>query len=203
MQERVACLSLRNPHLSNIHHISVYGPRKGRIRHSASSIYYAMNLSFAQSLSHVWLFVIPWTIACQASLSFTISQSLLQLLSIESVMPSSLLVLSRPSLFAFNSSSIRVFSNESAVCIRWPEYWSVSISPSSDYSGLISFRIDRFDFLVVQGTLKSFSSTMVWKHQLFHTQASYGPTLTSIHDYWKNHGFDYMHLYRQSNVSAF
>ena len=146
-RREVACLSLRNPHLSNIHHISVYGPRKGRIRHSASSIYYAMNLSFAQSLSHVWLFVIPWTIACQAiaSLSFTISQSLLQLLSIESVMPSSLLVLSLPSPSAFNSSSIRVFSNESAVCIRWPEYWSVSISPSSDYSGLISFRIDWFD----------------------------------------------------------
>ena len=87
-----------------------------------------MNLSLVQSLSHVWLFVIPWTISCQASLSFTISQSLLQLLSIESVMPSSLLVLSLPSPSAYNSSSIRVFSNESAVCIRWPEYWSVSIS---------------------------------------------------------------------------
>ena len=141
-----------------------------------------------QSLSCVHLFVTPGTAAHQAALSFTVSQSLLKLMSIESVMPSnhlchSLLLLS--SIFP----SISVFSNESALCIRWPKYWSFSfsISPSNEYSGLISFRIDWFD-LAVQGTLKSllqFESidSLSFSHL-------YGPTLTSIHDYWKNHSFD-------------
>ena len=100
----------------------------------------------------------PWTAACQASLSFTISQSLLKLMSIESVMPSNHLILRyslifMPSIFP----SIRVFSNESALCLRWPKYWSFSfsISPSNEQSGLISFRIDWFDILGVQGTFKS------------------------------------------------
>ena len=111
-----------------------------------------------QSLSHVWLFVTPWTAACQASLSITSSQSLLKLMSIKLVMAFNHLILCcqlllLPSIFP----SIRVFSNESVLCIRCPKYWSVSfsISPSNEYSGLISFRIDWFDLLAVQGTLKS------------------------------------------------
>ena len=111
-----------------------------------------------QSLNCVWLFATPWTAAHQGSLSFTISQSLLKLMSTESVMPSNHLILCRPLLLLPSIfSSIRVFSNESALHIRWPKYWSFSfsISPSNEYSGLISFRIDWFDLLAVQGTLKS------------------------------------------------
>ena len=100
--------------------------------------------------------MIPWTAAHQASLSITNSQSLLKLMSIESVMPPNLLILCSP-LPLLNSifPSIRVFSNKSALHIRWPKYWSFSISPSNEYLGLISFRIDWFDLLAVQGTLKS------------------------------------------------
>ena len=111
-----------------------------------------------QSLSHVQLFVTPWTAACQASLCITTSRSLLELTSIESVIPSNHLILCcplllRPSIFP----NIRVFSNESVLHSRWPKYWSFSfsISPSNEYSGLISFRIDWFDLLAVQGTLMS------------------------------------------------
>ena len=103
-------------------------------------------------------FLTPWTAAHHASLSFTISQSLLKLMSIESVMPFNHLILCRPLLLLPSIfPSIRVFSNESALCIRWPKYWGFSfdISPSNEYSGLISFRIECFDFLAVQGTLKS------------------------------------------------
>ena len=109
-----------------------------------------------QSLSHVQLFVTPRTAAGQASLSFTISQSLLKLTSIESVMPSNHLVFCRPLLFPV-FPTIRVFSSESALHIRWPKDWSFSfsISPSNEYSGLISFRIDWLELLAVQGTLKS------------------------------------------------
>ena len=113
-------------------------------------------LSSVQSLSHVQLFVTPWTVACQASLFITNSWSLLKLMSIESVMPSNHLILCRtllPSIFP----SIRVFSNESVYRIKWPKYWSFSfsLSPSNEYSGLISFRMDWLDLLAVQGTLKS------------------------------------------------
>ena len=111
-----------------------------------------------QSLSYVQLFVTPWTAACQASLSFTISQNLLRLMSFESVMPSNHLILFHPLLsLASILPSIRVFSRESALCIRWPKDWSFSfsISPSNEYTGLISFKINWFDFLAVQGTLKS------------------------------------------------
>ena len=111
-----------------------------------------------QSLSHAWLFVTPWTAACRASLSITNSQSSLKLMPIESVMPSNHLILCcplllLPSLFP----SIRVFSSESALFIKWPKDWSFSfsISPSNEYSSLISFRVDWFDILAVQGTLKS------------------------------------------------
>ena len=99
----------------------------------------------------------PWTEAHQASLSFTISQSLLKLISIQSVMPSNLIILCHPLLLLPSIFPIiRVFSNESALCTRWPNYWSFSISLSNEYSGLISFRMDWFDLLAVQGTLKSF-----------------------------------------------
>ena len=112
-------------------------------------------LSLVQSLSHVPLFVTPWTAARQASLSITNSQSLLKLMSIESVMPSNHLILCHPLLLLPSIfPSIRVFSSESVLCIRWPKYWSFSfsVSPSNEYSGLISFRLDWFDLLPVQGS---------------------------------------------------
>ena len=116
------------------------------------------SFSSVQSLSRVRLFATPWTAAHQASLSITNSQSLLKLMSIESVMPSNHLILCRPlHLLPSIFPSIRVFSNESAIRIRWPKYWSFSfsISPSNEYSVLISFRIDWLDLLAVQGTPKS------------------------------------------------
>ena len=107
-----------------------------------------------QSLSQVWLSVTPWTAACQASPSFTISWSLLKLISIQSAMPSNHLILCCPLLLLPSFfPSIRVFSNESVLCIRQPKYWSFSISPSNEYSGLIFLRINWFDLLAVQGTL--------------------------------------------------
>ena len=109
-----------------------------------------------QSLSHALLFVTPWTAAHQASLSFSISWSLLKLMSIELMMPSNNLILCLPLLLLPSVlPSIRVFSNELALHVRWPKYWGFSISSSSEYSGSISFRIDSFDLLAVQGTLKS------------------------------------------------
>ena len=113
--------------------------------------------SSVQSLSCIRLFATPWTAACQASLSITKSHSLLKLISTESVMQSNHLILCRPLLLPSIFPSIRVFSSESALRIKWPKYWSFSfgISPSSEYSGLISFSIDWFDLLAVQGTLKS------------------------------------------------
>ena len=107
-------------------------------------------------LSHVQLFATPWTAACQASLSFTISLSLFKLMSVESGMPANHLILCHR-LFLLPSflPSIRVFSNELAPHIRWPQYWNFSFSPSNESSGLISFRIDWFYLLAVQGTLKS------------------------------------------------
>jgi len=135
-------------------------------------------ISSVQLFSRVQLFTTPWSAACQASLSFTNSRSLLKLMSIESVMPPnhvlgySLLLLS--SIFPSN----RVFSNESVLCIRWPKYWSFSfsISPPNEYSGLISFRIDLFDLLAVQGTLKSLlqhhssKASIVWHSAFFIVQ---------------------------------
>ena len=114
-------------------------------------------VQFSQSLSHARFFAAPWTAAYQASLSITNSQSLLKLMSIESVMPSNHLILCQPLLLSSIFPSIRVFSKESVLLIRWPKYWSFSfsISPSSEYSRLISFRINWLDLLAVQGTLKS------------------------------------------------
>ena len=113
-------------------------------------------VSSVQSLSRVRLFATPWTAARQASLSITSSRSLLKLMSIESVMPSNHLILCRPFLLPTSIfPSIRAFSNESVLRIRWPKYWSFSISSSNEYSGLISFRVDWLELLAVQGTLKS------------------------------------------------
>ena len=127
-----------------------------------------------QLLSHVRLFVTPWTTIRQASLSITSSQSLLKLMSIVSVMPSNHLILCRPLLLLPSVfPSIRVFSNESALHTRWPKYWSFSfsISPSNEYSGLISFRMDCID-LLAKGLSKVFSNTTVQKHQFFGAQPS-------------------------------
>ena len=122
----------------------------------------------------------PWTAACQASLSITSSQSLLILMSIESVMPSNNLILCRPLLLPSIFPSIRVFSNESALHIRWPKYWSFSfsISPSNEYLGLISFRMDWLALLAVQGTLKSLlqhhssKASILWHSAFFMVQLS-------------------------------
>ena len=150
-----------------------------------------IQFSSVQSLSHVWLFAIPWTAASQASLSITNFWSLLKLMSIKSVMPSKHLIL-RHSLLLMSSifPSIRVFSSESVLHIRWPKFWSFSFSihPSNEYSGLISFRIDWFDLLTVQATLKSLLQHHSSKASILSCSPFYiySPTLTSIHDYWKN-----------------
>ena len=123
-----------------------------------------------------------------ASLSFTISQSLLKLTSIESMMPSNHLILCCPFLFLPSVfPSMRVFFNESALCIRWLKYWSFSIIPSNGYSGLISFRIGWLDLLTVQGTLKSSPTPQFESINSSALSLLYGPTITSIHNYWKNH----------------
>ena len=126
------------------------------IRCSTQCLCISVQFSSVQSLSRVRLFATPWTIACQASLSITNSWSLPKLMSIDSVMPCNHLILLSPSPPTFNLPSIRVFSNESVLHIRWPKYWSFSfsISPSNEYSRLISFWMDWLDLLAVQGTLK-------------------------------------------------
>ena len=148
--------------------------------------YYVIDSSI-QSLRHVRLFETPWTAACQASLSITNSQSLLKLMFIESVMPSNHLILNHPLLLPPSIfPSIRVFSNESVLHIRCSKYWSFSfsISPSSEYSGLISFRIDWFDLLAVQGTLKSLlqhhssKASILWHSAFFMVQISH-PYMTT------------------------
>ena len=130
------------------------------VRHYLQKFAQIMSIEFGsvQSLSHVRLFMIPWTAACQASLSITNSQSLFKLTTIESVMPSSHLILCYPlPLLPAIPPSIRVFSNESPLCMRWPKYWSFSfnISPSNEHPAPISFRMDWLDLLAVQGMLKS------------------------------------------------
>ena len=135
----------------------------------------------------------PWTATLQASLSITNSRSLPKLMSIELVMPSKHLILGRSLLLPSIFPSIRVFSNDSVLYIRWPKYWSFSfsISPSNEYSGLISFRMEWLDLLTVQGTLKSYSLTPQFKSiNSLALSFLYSPTLTSIHDYWKNHSLD-------------
>ena len=147
----------------------------------------SFQFSSVQSLSCVRLFVTPWAVAHQASLSSPISQNLFKLMSSESVMPSNHLILCHPlCLLPSIFPSIRVFSNESVLCIRWPKYWSFSfsISPSSEYSGLISFTMDWLDFLAVQESsltpqFKSINSSVL--------SFLYRPTFTSVHDHWENH----------------
>ena len=151
--------------------------------------------SSVQLLSRVWLFVTPWTAACQASLSITSSWSLPKLMSIELVTPSNHLILChplllRPSIFP----SIRVFSDESALRMRWPKYWSFSFSigPTNEHPGLISFRMDWLDLLAVQGTLKSIlqhyssKASILWCSAFFTVQLSH----PYIHGHWKNHSLD-------------
>ena len=154
-------------------------------------------LSSVQLLSHVRLFVTTWTVACQASLSITNFQSLLKLMSIDSVMPSNHLILCHPLLLLPSIfPSIRVFSNEPVLCIRWSKYWSFSfsISPSNEYSGLISFRMDGLDLLAVQGTVKSLlqhhssKASILWCSAFFVVQLSYpymspGKTIPTIHKF--------------------
>ena len=144
---------------------------------------YFQIFSSVQLFSHVRLFATPWTAAHQAFLSITNSQGLLKFMSIETVMPSNHLILCCPLLLPPSIfPSIRVFSNELVLCIRWPKYWSfsLSISPSNEYSGLISFRMDWLDLLAVQGSsltpqFKSISASVL--------SFLYSPTLLSIHDY--------------------
>ena len=141
----------------------------------------------------VWLTLVsdsatPWTRAHQASLSFTLSLNLLKLMPVESMMPSNHLIFCH-SLFLWPSIflSIRVFSNKLPLHIRWPKYWSFSfsISPSNEYSGLISFRIKWFDLLAIQGTQESSPAPQFESINSSALGLLYGPTLTSIHDYWK------------------
>ena len=162
-------------------------------------------LAVAQSLSRVWLFVTPWTEARQASLSFTVSWSLLKIMSIELVMPYNHLILCFPLLLLPSIFPIiRVFSNESALHIRWPNYWSFSISPYIEYLGLISSRINQFDLLAFQGTLKSLPQHHNLKASILQRISFLdGTILTSIHDYWKNQSFEYTDLCRKSDVSGF
>ena len=147
-----------------------------------------------QPLNCVQLFETLWTAVHQASLSITIFQSLLKFMSIESVVPFNHLIFCHPLLLLPSIFPIiRVFSNESAVGIRWPKYWSFSfsISPSNEYSGLISFRIDWLDLLAAQGTLQESSPAPQFKSISFSMfTILHGTTLTSIHDYQENHSFD-------------
>ena len=140
------------------------------------------NLLSSVQLSRVWLFGTPWTAARQASLSITNSQRLLKLTSIELVMPSNHLILCRPILLSpLIFPSIRVFSNESVLCMRWPKYWSFSFSirPSNEHPGLIFFRMDWLDLLAVQGTLKSLlqhhssKASILWHSAFFIVQLSH------------------------------
>ena len=138
--------------------------------------FFKVQFSSVQSLSRVWLFETPWITAPQASLSTTNSQSLLKLMPIESVMPSSHLILCRPLLLTPVPPSIRVFSNESTLCMKWPNYWSFSfsINPSNEHRGLICFRMDWLDLLAIQGTLKSLlqhrsSKASIFRHSAFFT----------------------------------
>ena len=149
--------------------------------------------SSVQSLSRVRLLVTPWIAARQASLSITNSRSSLKLMSIESVMPSSHLILCRPLLLLPPiPPSIRVFFNESTLHMKWPKYWSFSFSiiPSKEHPRLISFRMDWLDLLAVQGTLKSSPTPQFKSINSSAFSFLHSPTLTSIHDHWKNYSLD-------------
>ena len=169
-------------------------------------IYVHVCISVVQSFSCVQLFATPWTAGHQSTLSFTISWSLLKLMSTESMMLSNHLILSRPLLLLpLIFRSIRVFSVSQLFVSSGPKYWSFnfSISPSNEHSGLICLRIDWFDLLAVQGTLESSLAPQFESISSSALSLPYGPTLTSIHNYWKNHSLDYMDLYWQNDISAF
>ena len=171
------CYFLRSSHLPLPH--CVY----------KSVLYVCIPIQFSSSqlLSRVWLFVTPWIAACQASLSITNSQSLLNLMSIELMMPSNHLILCRPLLLLPPTPpSIRVFSRESTLCMMWPKYWSFSfrISPSNEHPGQISFRMNWLDLLAVQGTLKSLrkhhsSKASIFQHSAFFTVQLSHPHMTT------------------------
>ena len=156
-------------------------------------IFSSVQFSSVQSLSRVWLFVTPWIAARQASLSITNSRSSLRLTCIESVMPSSHLILCRPLLLLPPiPPSITVFSNESTLRMRWPKYWSFSFSiiPSKEIPGLISFRMDWLDLPAVQGTQESSPTPQFKSINSSALSLLHSPTLTSIHDHRKNHSLD-------------
>ena len=182
-------------------------PFKNNIMRSTKcgiSIQDNIQFSSVQSLSRVWLYLTPWTTALQATLSITNSQSLPKLMSIESVMPSNHFILCHPFLLPSIFPSIRVFSNESALCIRWPKYWSFSfnITPANEHSGLISLGWTGWISLESKGLSRVFSNTKVQKHQFFSAQLSFQSNSQIYTDYWKNHSLDKTDLCWQSNVSA-
>ena len=160
--------------------------------------------SLVQLLSCVQFFVTPWTATCQAALSITNSQ--LKLMSIKSVMPSNHLILCLPLLLLPSIfPSVRVFSSESIFCIRWPKYcsFSFSISPSNDYSGPISFRIQVGSLCSTKDSQESSPTPQFKTTNSSALSFVYSPTLTSIHDYWKNHSFEEMDFCQESNVFTF
>ena len=175
---------------------------------------YSMGIFYVQWVKHVDVqylscvqpFAIPWSVAHQPSLFFMISQILLRLLSIELVMPSNHLILCCPLLLLSSIfSSIRVFSNELALRIRWPKYcsFSFSVSPSVSVQGWFSLGLTGLISSLSKRLSRVFSSTIVWRHDSLTLSPFYCPALTSVHVYWKTHSFDYMDLCRQSNVLAF
>ena len=161
------------------------------------------SFSSVQSCLTLWD---PMDCSTPGFLSITNSQNLLRLMPIKLVMPSNHVIFCHPLLLLPSIfPSIRVFSNESALCIRRPKYWSFSfsISPSNEYSGLISFSIDWFDLLSIQGTQESSIAPQIESINSSALSLLYGPTLTSVYDYWKDHSFDYTDICQQSDVSAF
>ena len=171
-------------------------PEQSLSKTGISSVKHITGFSYfssVQSLSRVWLFATPWTAACQAFLSIINSWSPPKPMSTVLVMPSNHLILCHPLLLLPSIfPSIRVFSNESALCIRWPKYWSFSlnISPSNEHPGLISLRMDWLDLLAVQGTLKSLLQHHSSKASILRCSAFFTVQLTSIHDHRKNHSLD-------------
>ena len=155
--------------------------------------FWGQEIQFSSVTQSCQLFAAPWTAACWASLSITNSQSLAKLMSMESVMPSNHFILCRPLLLLPSIfPSIRDFSSESALPIRWPKYWSFSfsISPSNEYSGLLSFRLDWLDLLAVQGTQESSPTPQFKSINSSVLSFLYSQNLTSKHDYWKNYSLD-------------
>ena len=174
--------------------ISVLKSHLLEIRTKCSIFCAPIHIQFSSVAQSCPILATPWTAAHQASLSITNSRSLLKLMSIELMMPSNHLILFHPLLLLSSVfPSIRVFSNESVLCIRWPKYWSFSISLSNEYSELISFRIDFFLSLCCPRDSQESSPPPQFKSiNSLVLSFLYSPTVTSINDYWKNHSIDYM-----------